>query len=62
MDHFNSPRISGRMDVPDRVGIAEAPGRGPYVAVNCRSTGSGNIHTYELAKFLMRAGYEVRHI
>ncbi len=29
---------------------------------NWPSTGGGNVHTYELAKFLVRAGYEVRHI
>ncbi len=29
---------------------------------NWPSTGGGNVHTYELAKFLDRAGYEVRHI
>ena len=29
---------------------------------NWPSTGGGNIHTVELAKFLARAGYEVKHI
>jgi glycosyltransferase involved in cell wall biosynthesis len=44
------------------------PKRGPVrVAIlsflfNWPSTGGGNVHTYELAKFLMRAGYEVRHV
>jgi nitrogen fixation protein NifU and related proteins len=36
MDHFNSPRNSGRMETPDRVGIAGTPGRGPYVALYLR--------------------------
>jgi nitrogen fixation protein NifU and related proteins len=39
MDHFNSPRNSGRMEAPDRVGIAGTPGRGPYVALYLRLTG-----------------------
>jgi nitrogen fixation protein NifU and related proteins len=39
MDHFNSPRNSGRMEAPDRVGIAGTPGHGPYVAVYLRLTG-----------------------
>jgi NifU-like N terminal domain len=39
MDHFNSPRNSGRMVAPDRVGIAGTPGRGPYVALYLRLTG-----------------------
>ena len=29
---------------------------------NWPTTGGGNVHTYELAKFLAGAGYEVRHI
>ena len=39
MDHFNSPRNSGRMETPDRVGIAGTPGRGPYVALYLRLAG-----------------------
>jgi NifU-like protein involved in Fe-S cluster formation len=39
MDHFNSPRNSGRMGAPDRVGIAGTPGRGPYVALYLRLAG-----------------------
>jgi nitrogen fixation protein NifU and related proteins len=39
MDHFNSPRNSGRMEAPDRVGIAGTPGRGPYVALYLRLAG-----------------------
>lgn len=38
MDHFNSPRNSGRMENPDRVGIAGMPGSGPYVALYLRIT------------------------
>jgi nitrogen fixation protein NifU and related proteins len=40
MDHFNSPRNSGRLETPDRVGIAGTPGRGPYVALYLRLAGS----------------------
>jgi nitrogen fixation protein NifU and related proteins len=39
MDHFSSPRNSGRMEAPDRVGIAGTPGRGPYVALYLRLAG-----------------------
>jgi nitrogen fixation protein NifU and related proteins len=39
MDHFNSPRNSGRIEAPDRVGIAGTPGRGPYVALYLRLAG-----------------------
>jgi nitrogen fixation protein NifU and related proteins len=39
MDHFNSPRNSGRTETPDRVGIAGTPGRGPYVALYLRLAG-----------------------
>jgi nitrogen fixation protein NifU and related proteins len=39
MDHFNSPRNSGRIETPDRVGIAGSPGRGPYVALYLRLAG-----------------------
>ncbi len=39
MEHFNSPRNSGLMDNPDRVGIAGTPGRGPYVALYLRVAG-----------------------
>jgi nitrogen fixation protein NifU and related proteins len=38
MDHFNSPRNSGRMEAPDRVGIAGTPGNGAYVALYFRRT------------------------
>jgi nitrogen fixation protein NifU and related proteins len=36
MDHFNSPRNSGRMDDSDLVGLAGTPGSGPYVALYLR--------------------------
>jgi nitrogen fixation protein NifU and related proteins len=39
MDHFNSPRNSGRIETPDRVGIAGTPGRGPYVALYLKLAG-----------------------
>jgi nitrogen fixation protein NifU and related proteins len=39
MDHFNAPRNSGRMEIPDRVGIAGTPGRRPYVALYLRLAG-----------------------
>lgn len=31
MEHFTSPRNQGRMDSPDRVGIAGTPGQGPFM-------------------------------
>ena len=36
MDHFNSPRNSGRMDNPDLVGLAGIPGQGPFVVLHLR--------------------------
>jgi NifU-like protein involved in Fe-S cluster formation len=39
MDHFNSPRNYGRIETPDRVGIAGTPGLGPYVAFYLRLAG-----------------------
>lgn len=31
MDHFASPRNSGRMEAPDRIGLAGQPGAGPFL-------------------------------
>jgi nitrogen fixation protein NifU and related proteins len=36
MDHFNSPRNSGRIENPDLVGLAGTPGNGPYIALYLR--------------------------
>jgi NifU-like protein involved in Fe-S cluster formation len=36
MDHFSSPRNVGRMDSPDRVGIAGTPGQGPFMVLCLR--------------------------
>jgi nitrogen fixation NifU-like protein len=36
MDHFNSPRNSGRLESPDRVGVAGTPGRGPFLVLTLR--------------------------
>ncbi len=33
MDHFTSPRNIGRMESPDRVGIAGTPGQGPFMVL-----------------------------
>jgi glycosyltransferase involved in cell wall biosynthesis len=45
---------AGRADAPTRVAILS-------FLFNWPATGGGNIHTVELADFLARAGYEVRH-
>ena len=36
MDHFNSPRNRGRLESPDRVGVAGTPGNGPYMVLTIR--------------------------
>jgi NifU-like protein involved in Fe-S cluster formation len=36
MDHFNWPRNQGRMQAPDRVGVAGTPGSGPFMVVMLR--------------------------
>ncbi|MCH9776820.1 MAG: iron-sulfur cluster assembly scaffold protein [Planctomycetes bacterium] len=36
MDHFQSPRNQGRMDDPDRVGLAGTPGQGPYLLIQVK--------------------------
>jgi len=36
MEHFTSPRNSGRLDVPDRVGLAGIPNRGPFMRLDLR--------------------------
>jgi hypothetical protein len=57
--------VAGMLEVP---GASRAESSTPIrVAIlsflfNWPSTGGGNIHTVELATFLGRAGYEVRHI
>jgi len=45
MDHFNSPRNSGRMDNPDLVGIAGTPGNGPYFVLYLRLAGSSIVES-----------------
>jgi len=39
MDHFTSPRNSGPLEAPDRVGHAGAPGRGPFMVLHLRLDG-----------------------
>jgi glycosyltransferase involved in cell wall biosynthesis len=52
-------------DVPDETTVPaqDAPIKVAILSLlfNWPSTGGGNIHTVELARFLMKAGYEVRH-
>jgi NifU-like protein involved in Fe-S cluster formation len=36
MDHFNYPRNQGRLDSPDRVGLAGTPGQGPFMVLMLR--------------------------
>lgn len=36
MDHFISPRNRGRLESPDRVGVAGAPGQGPFMVLMLR--------------------------
>ncbi len=36
MDHFNNPRNQGRMESPDRVGVAGTPGQGPFMILMLR--------------------------
>jgi nitrogen fixation NifU-like protein len=36
MDHFNYPRNQGRMESPDRVGVAGTPGEGPFMVIMLR--------------------------
>lgn len=33
MDHFQSPRNWGKLDAPDRVGVAGSPGRSGYLVL-----------------------------
>ncbi len=37
MDHFNHPRNQGRMESPDRVGVAGTPGQGPFMVLMIRA-------------------------
>ena len=39
MDHFQSPRNSGRMESPDFVGLAGVPGQGRYLVLYVRVAG-----------------------
>jgi glycosyltransferase involved in cell wall biosynthesis len=57
--HAATPRVTTPTRSPD-----SAPVRVAILSFlfNWPTTGGGNVHTYELAKFLARAGYEVRHI
>lgn len=36
MDHFNYPRNQGRIELPDRVGLAGTPGQGPFMVLMLR--------------------------
>lgn len=36
MDHFNHPRNQGRLESPDRVGVAGTPGHGPFMVLMLR--------------------------
>ena len=36
MDHFSSPRNSGRLEGPDRVGESGTPNRGPFTRLELR--------------------------
>jgi glycosyltransferase involved in cell wall biosynthesis/predicted O-methyltransferase YrrM len=49
---------------PPRAGVEPAPIRVAILSFlfNWPSTGGGTVHTYELSKFLARAGYEVLHV
>jgi glycosyltransferase involved in cell wall biosynthesis len=47
----------GRGERPERIKVAILS-----LLFNWPTTGGGNVHTYELALFLSRAGYDVRHI
>jgi nitrogen fixation NifU-like protein len=40
MDHFTSPRNSGALESPDRVGTAGTPGRGPFLVLYLRLDGN----------------------
>jgi NifU-like protein involved in Fe-S cluster formation len=33
MEHFNYPRNQGRLDSPDRVGVAGTPSHGPFMVI-----------------------------
>jgi NifU-like protein involved in Fe-S cluster formation len=39
MDHFNSPRNSGVLEAPDRIGRAGAAGQGPYLTLYLKLDG-----------------------
>jgi nitrogen fixation protein NifU and related proteins len=39
MDHFTSPRNSGRLEGPDATGHAGTPGRGPFLILYLRISG-----------------------
>jgi NifU-like protein involved in Fe-S cluster formation len=36
MDHFSAPRNAGRLDTPDRVGVAGTPHQGPFTRLELR--------------------------
>lgn len=40
MDHFQSPRNAGRLDSPDRIGIAGAPDQGPFMVFHLQIDGA----------------------
>jgi glycosyltransferase involved in cell wall biosynthesis len=62
-------RLSAKQSKPTNVLLPQSPPHGlrpVRVAIlsflfNWPTTGGGNVHTYELALFLARAGYEVKH-
>src|SRR5262249_9454502 len=42
MDHFLSPRNSGHMEAPDRIGLVGTPGQGPFLLL-CLRLDSGQV-------------------
>jgi NifU-like protein involved in Fe-S cluster formation len=36
MDHFSAPRNAGRLDAPDRIGVAGTPHKGPFTRLELR--------------------------
>jgi nitrogen fixation NifU-like protein len=36
MDHFSTPRNAGRLNAPDRVGLAGSPSQGPFTRLEIR--------------------------
>jgi nitrogen fixation NifU-like protein len=40
MEHFQSPRNSGKMESPDRIGLVGVPGQGPFLLLCLRLNGA----------------------